>query len=59
MHYVGHSQGATEFFIMAAERPEYNDKIISMNAFAPIAFLNHIPSKLAQSASRIINILNV
>lgn len=41
LHYVGHSQGTTSFFVMGAMRPEYNDKIISMHALAPIAYLAH------------------
>ncbi|XP_059062213.1 lipase 3-like [Achroia grisella] len=39
LHYIGHSQGTTTFFVLGALRPEYNDKIISMHAFAPNAFM--------------------
>lgn len=39
--YVGHSQGTTSFFVMASERPEYNQKIKSMHALAPVAFMKH------------------
>ncbi|XP_052754991.1 lipase 3-like [Galleria mellonella] len=41
LHYVGHSQGTTSFFVMGSLRPEYNDKIISMHAFAPVAYMAH------------------
>ncbi|CAH1638712.1 unnamed protein product [Spodoptera littoralis] len=41
LHYVGHSQGTTSFFVMGAMRPEYNDKIISMHALAPVAYMAH------------------
>nr|ATU82879.1 secreted Esterase/lipase protein [Pristhesancus plagipennis] len=39
--YVGHSQGTTQFFAMAAAKPEYNDKIKVSSHLAPIAFLDH------------------
>lgn len=38
IHYIGDSQGTTAFFVMASELPEYNDKILTMNALAPVAF---------------------
>ncbi|XP_049873917.1 lipase 3-like [Pectinophora gossypiella] len=39
LHYIGHSQGTTAFFVFTAMRPEYNAKIISMHAFAPVAYM--------------------
>lgn len=51
--YVAHSQGTTQFFVMGALRPEYNDKISVFSALAPVAFLNgtegaiHIMSKFS------------
>ncbi|XP_020807224.1 lipase 3 isoform X1 [Drosophila serrata] len=44
LHYVGHSQGTMVFWIMASERPEYMEKIILMQALAPVAFLKHCRS---------------
>ncbi|KAG6459451.1 lipase 3 [Manduca sexta] len=41
LHYVGHSQGTTAFFVMNSLRPVYNDKIISMHALAPVAYMAH------------------
>lgn len=41
LHYIGHSQGTTVFWTMASLRPEYNDKIISMQALAPVAFMRY------------------
>lgn len=35
LHYIGHSQGCTAFFIMLAMRPEYAQRIASMHALAP------------------------
>lgn len=40
--YLGHSQGNTAFFAMAAQRPEYNEKIRLMVALAPIAFISNL-----------------
>lgn len=34
--YVGHSQGATVFFVLMTQLPEYNKKINVMHAMAPI-----------------------
>lgn len=44
LHYVGHSQGTTAFFVMASMKPEYNSKILSMQALAPIAFMGQMKS---------------
>ena len=37
---VTHSQGGTAFFVMASERPEYQEKVIGLSALAPAAFLS-------------------
>ncbi|XP_021937203.1 lipase 1-like isoform X2 [Zootermopsis nevadensis] len=36
--YIGHSMGSTMFFVMTSQRPEYNEKIRAMIAFAPAVF---------------------
>jgi len=41
-HYIGHSQGTTSFFVMGSMRPEYNNKIRSMHALAPVAFMSNL-----------------
>uniref|UniRef100_A0A2A4K595 Partial AB-hydrolase lipase domain-containing protein n=1 Tax=Heliothis virescens TaxID=7102 RepID=A0A2A4K595_HELVI len=41
LHYVGHSQGTTAFFVLGSMLPAYNDKIISMHALAPVAYMAH------------------
>ncbi|XP_018563457.1 lipase 1-like [Anoplophora glabripennis] len=41
LHYVGLSQGASAFFAMCSERPEYNKRITVMAALAPVAILKH------------------
>nr|XP_026499165.1 lipase 1-like [Vanessa tameamea] len=42
LHYIGFSQGTTVFFVMGSLRPEYNKKIISMHAMAPVAYMEHV-----------------
>lgn len=44
IHYIGHSQGTTVFYVMTSMRPEYNEKILLMNALAPVAFLENLQS---------------
>jgi len=51
LHYVGHSQGTTQFFIFASEKPEYHQKIKSMHALAPVAFMNHLESPFVKALS--------
>ncbi|EAT33506.1 AAEL014218-PA, partial [Aedes aegypti] len=46
LHYIGHSQGTTVFFVMCSERPEYNEKILLAQGLAPIAFMEHMNSPL-------------
>lgn len=48
IHYIGHSQGTTAYFIMCSERPGYNDKILLMQAFGPLAFMGNASSKLGR-----------
>lgn len=42
MHYVGHSQGTTSFFIMCSQRPHYSNRIISAHMLAPIAYMGKL-----------------
>lgn len=46
MYYIGYSLGATAFFALASERPEYNDKIIMMYAMSPMAYMTNVRSPL-------------
>ncbi|KAJ8716126.1 hypothetical protein PYW08_013411 [Mythimna loreyi] len=52
LHYIGHSQGTTSFFVFGAMRPEYNAKIISMHALAPNAFMAHNRNPFLKVLSR-------
>ncbi|KAL9930923.1 lipase 3-like [Glossina fuscipes fuscipes] len=44
LHYIGHSQGTAIFWIMCSERPEYSEKVLLMQALAPVAYLEHAKS---------------
>lgn len=59
LHYIGHSQGTTSFFVMASSLPEYNDKIITMQALAPVAFMSNLESPLIRLASTFQNSIHV
>ncbi|KYN02783.1 Lipase 3 [Cyphomyrmex costatus] len=41
LYYIGYSQGATSFYVMGSERPEYNAKIKGMISLAPAVFLGN------------------
>lgn len=51
LKYIGHSQGTTSFFVMASQRPEYNQKITLMVALSPVAFMSHAQSPLVRLLS--------
>lgn len=51
LHYIGHSQGTTVFYILCSEKPEYNAKIRVHISLAPIAYMNHMTSPLLQIAA--------
>ncbi|KAI4454144.1 lysosomal acid lipase-related [Holotrichia oblita] len=57
LFYIGHSQGTTSFWVMGAERPEYNDKIKLMVALAPIAYMSNLTNPFFQLASAFHNTL--
>lgn len=59
LHYVGHSQGTTSFFVMTSELPEYNDRIIAMQALAPVAFMSNLRSPMIRAAAVFLNTLDV
>uniref|UniRef100_A0A182U574 Lipase n=1 Tax=Anopheles melas TaxID=34690 RepID=A0A182U574_9DIPT len=49
LQYAGHSQGTTSFFIMTSLRPEYNERIRSMHALAPVAFMSNLRSPFVRA----------
>lgn len=46
LHYVGHSQGCTVFFVMASTRPEYNEKIKTAHMLAPPIYMGNVTDTL-------------
>lgn len=59
LFYAGHSQGSTAFYVMASERPEYNDKIKAMFSLAPVAYCSKMFSPIMQFLARIVKPINV
>lgn len=59
MHYVGHSQGTTAFFVTGSEKPEYHERVRLMTAFAPAAALKNIPSPIVRFVGDISGIYGV
>lgn len=59
LHYIGHSQGTTTYFVMVAELPEYNEKILVMQALAPVAFMSNLRSPVVRAAGAFLNTLDV
>ncbi|EFN72780.1 Lipase 3 [Camponotus floridanus] len=55
LFYLGHSQGTTNFFVMATEMPEYQNKIQAMFAMAPVAYCGKVSSALMQLLARLTN----
>lgn len=54
LHYVGHSQGTTSFFVMLSTFPSYNEKIRSFHGMSPVMRINH-PSPLCQFIGTLIS----
>lgn len=46
LFYIGHSQGTTNFFVMASLRPEYNKKIQLSIHLGPVAWLGYTSSPI-------------
>ncbi|KAJ2951449.1 hypothetical protein O0L34_g13602 [Tuta absoluta] len=44
LHYIGHSQGGTSFFVMGAMRPEYNEKMASVHLMAAVGYMEYFPN---------------
>jgi pimeloyl-ACP methyl ester carboxylesterase len=51
--YAGHSMGTTMFYVLCAQRPEFNSKIRAMFSLAPAAFMSHMKSPLIQLTAMI------
>lgn len=59
VHYIGHSQGTTTFFVLTSERPEYNDRVLLMVALAPPVFMTHIENSFMLLLCQNLNFLGV
>lgn len=46
LHYIGHSQGTTIFFVLLSQMPSYNDKIATSYHLSPLAYMNNAQSPL-------------
>ncbi|XP_055837851.1 lipase 3-like [Episyrphus balteatus] len=46
LHYVGHSQGTTIFFVLMSEMPEYNAKIKTAHMLAPVVYMKNMKSRI-------------
>lgn len=51
LKYIGHSQGTTSFFVMASEKPEYNEKVSLMIALSPVAYMSNVRSPIVRLVS--------
>lgn len=49
--YAGHSQGTTDFFVMASLRPEYNQKVQVSFHLAPVAWMSNSYSPIPRALS--------
>ncbi|KAH8362794.1 hypothetical protein KR084_001107 [Drosophila pseudotakahashii] len=59
IHYVGHSQGTTVFFVLMSSRPEYNQKIKTAHMLAPVAFMDHMDDMMVNTLSPYLGFHNV
>lgn len=61
LHYIGHSQGTTSFFVMGAldNGRTMMPKIKSMQALAPVAFMSNCKSPFVRAFSPFITSLSV
>lgn len=60
LHFVGNSQGGTDFLVMLSTKPEYNKKIASAYLITPGAFLPLTPpAKAFIILTKILHALNI
>ncbi|CAH0724584.1 unnamed protein product, partial [Brenthis ino] len=51
LHYIGHSQGGTNFLVLTSMLPEYNQKIASAHLLAGIGYQSNFPNKILRLAA--------
>uniref|UniRef100_A0A1I8QD43 Lipase n=1 Tax=Stomoxys calcitrans TaxID=35570 RepID=A0A1I8QD43_STOCA len=54
LHFVGYSQGTTNFIAALSNKPEYNDKIRSSHLLGPVVFLCHVGGPFPVLASPLV-----
>lgn len=59
LHYIGHSQGTTSFFVMCHTHPMMQEKIQTMNALAPIAYMSNLYSPFVRFIAPFSGVLSV
>ena len=59
LHYIGHSQGTTTFFVMGALRSEMMPKIMSMHALAPVGFMKNSKSPFIKALAPFVTSVDV
>lgn len=59
LHYIGHSQGTTSFFVMCHTHPIMQNKIQTMNALAPIAYMSNLYSPFVRFIAPFSGVLSV
>ncbi|KAJ2951411.1 hypothetical protein O0L34_g13555 [Tuta absoluta] len=57
LHYIGGSQGGTEFLVMASLKPEYNEKMASVHLLAGVGYQKHFPDKQMAAVASAADIL--
>jgi hypothetical protein len=55
LHFIGHSTGATAFFVMSALHEKMKAKIATMHAFAPLTFMSKLQSPLLKHLAPFVN----
>ncbi|KAI5646244.1 alpha/beta-hydrolase lipase region domain-containing protein [Phthorimaea operculella] len=63
LHYIGHSQGGTTFFVLGSVRPEYNEKLASVHLLAGVGYMEYFPNtqlaSIAQLSDEIYSLANL
>lgn len=59
VHYIAFSQGTTAFWVMTSSKPEYNDKVVAMQALAPVGYFANAKSPLIKAIAPFTNSIDV
>uniref|UniRef100_A0A182W0D0 Lipase 3 n=1 Tax=Anopheles minimus TaxID=112268 RepID=A0A182W0D0_9DIPT len=53
LHYAGFSQGTMVLFVLLSERPEYNAKLIDMQAISPSVYMYRLEGRIVRTFIRL------